>query len=189
MNQFITYFLLGVEHILDLNGVDHILFVIALCTLYSFSQWKRLLILTTAFTLGHSLTLALSVLDFVTFDPSVIETLIPITILITAITNIFTYWQNKIENLRINYFYAASFGLIHGLGFSNYLKGLLGKDFEIFNQLLAFNLGLEVGQIVIVALFLVLGFLFLNILKINQKVWVVAVSSIVAIKSLHLIIY
>lgn len=189
MSQFITYFFLGLEHILDVNGVDHILFVVVLSVIYSLAQWKRLLILTTAFTLGHSLTLALSVLDFVTIDPSVIEALIPITILITALTNIFIGMQEKNKSTRINYFYAVSFGLIHGLGFSNYLKGLLGKDFEIFNQLLAFNLGLEVGQIFIIALFLILGFLFLNILKLSQRVLVVVVSSIVAIKSLHLIIY
>lgn len=188
MNQFNTYFNLGLEHILDVNGIDHILFIIALCTIYSLNDWRKLLILITAFTIGHSLTLALSSLDFVSIDSALIETLIPITIIVTALSNIFINNPEQVKSLRINYFYAAFFGLIHGLGFSNYFKSLLGRDSTIINKLFAFNVGLEVGQILISCLFLAIGFLFLNILKINKRLWIIVVSVIVGAKALHLII-
>src|SRR5688500_16084658 len=117
MSEFLTYFQVGLEHILDINGIDHILFVIALTIVYDHNQSKNLLVLITAFTLGHSVTLALSALNFVEVDSRLIETLIPVTILITAASNIVFYLKEKPKGVKINYFFASFFGLIHGLGF------------------------------------------------------------------------
>lgn len=181
MTEFELYFGLGKDHILDANGYDHILFVIALCILYSISEWKRVLILVTAFTLGHSVTLALATLEIISIKAELIEFLIPITIFITAVSNIFKSTDSSSSrSLQLNYAYAAFFGLIHGMGFSNYLKSILGRDESIFTQLLAFNLGLELGQIIIVALFLVIGFILVDLFAVNRRDWKLVISSAVA---------
>ncbi len=181
MSEFALYFGLGKDHILDANGYDHILFVIALCTLYSLHQWKRVLVLVTAFTLGHSVTLALATLDIINVNAPLIEFLIPVTILITAVSNIARKKQgNDGPGLQLNYIYAAFFGLIHGMGFSTFLKSILGRDESIVTQLLAFNLGLELGQIIIVAFFLVLGYVLIDIFGVNRRDWKLVISSAIA---------
>ena len=160
MSQFSTYFQLGYEHILDIQGYDHILFVIALCAIYQAQDWKRVLILITAFTIGHSITLALSTMNLVNFRTDIIEFLIPVTIFITAFSNLVKKHGSAPAKFSSNYFFALFFGLIHGLGFSNYLKSLLGKEESILTPLLAFNLGLELGQIIIVAFFIITCLLY-----------------------------
>ncbi|MBT1704361.1 HupE/UreJ family protein [Chryseosolibacter indicus] len=182
MSQFRLYFDLGRDHILDYaNGYDHILFVIALCALYQLKDWKQVLILVTAFTLGHSITLALSTLDIITVRAELIEFLIPVTIFITAASNLFKS-EDAISGraFQLNYFYAGVFGLIHGLGFSNYLKSILGRDRSIVSQLFAFNLGLEFGQIIIVVLLLVTCFILVNLLGVSRRDWKMVISSAVA---------
>jgi hypothetical protein len=182
MNDFGIYFSLGKDHILDYsNGYDHILFVIALCALYQMRDWKRVLILVTAFTLGHSLTLALSTLDIISVRADLIEFLIPVTILITAVSNIFRNEDNLSgRDLQINYFYAGFFGLIHGLGFSTYLKAILGKNQSIVSQLFAFNIGLEFGQIIIVGIFLAASFILIDLFGVSRRDWKLVISSAVA---------
>lgn len=181
MSEFQLYFALGKDHILDVNGYDHILFVIALCILYSITEWKRVLILVTAFTVGHSITLALATLEIIAIKAELIEFLIPVTILITAASNIFKKSEgHSTGSVQLNYAYAAFFGLIHGMGFSNYLKSILGRDESIFTQLLAFNLGLELGQIIIVAFFLVIGFVLVDVFGVNRRDWKLVISSAVA---------
>ena len=181
MSEFQLYFGLGQDHILDANGYDHILFVIALCILYSLREWKQVLILVTAFTLGHSITLALATLEIINVDAGLIEFLIPVTILITAVSNIVRKGDGPTgRSLQLNYVYAAFFGLIHGMGFSNYLKSILGRDESIFTQLLAFNLGLEVGQIIIVAFFLLLGYVVVDLFGVNRRDWKLVISSAIA---------
>lgn len=187
MNQFELYFGLGLSHILDIQGYDHILFVIALCTIYTFIDWRKILILVTAFTIGHSLTLALATLKIVSINSALIEFLIPVTIAITTATNLLNNVEQKTRNVQLNYFFALFFGLIHGLGFSNFLKSLLGKESSILEPLLAFNIGLEVGQIVIVALYLALAYFVLSILKIKQKNWIILASSVVLVWSVYMI--
>lgn len=188
MSEFALYFDLGKEHILDTNGYDHILFVVALCVVYSLREWKKVLILVTAFTLGHSITLALSTLEIITVKAALIEFLIPVTILITAASNIAAKTNTPTDgSMRLNYAYAAFFGLIHGLGFSNYLKSILGRDETIVTQLLAFNLGLELGQIIIVAIFLIAGFILVDVFGVNRRDWKLVVSSAVAGMALILI--
>jgi hypothetical protein len=182
--NFELYFNLGIEHITDLNGYDHILFIIAICTNYRILQWKELAVLVTAFTIGHSLSLALAVLNFVSFNPALIEFLIPLTILSTGIHNIIKL-PKPLVNAEFKtdytkYLLVLLFGLIHGLGFSNFLKETLVQNESIFTPLLAFNLGLEIGQLLIVFLFLLLNFLFLNLLRKEQRDWSLFVSGAIS---------
>ena len=176
MQDFALYFDLGLHHILDWNGYDHILFVMALCGIYTVKDWKKVLILVTAFTVGHSITLALSVLNILRFNSTVIEFLIPLTILLTALTNILSN-KSKPKNINLKYFLALAFGFIHGMGFSNYLKSLLGKSTSIVGELFAFNVGLEGGQVVIVLFTLLLGFILVSIVKIKLWDWTFFLSS------------
>ncbi len=182
MSEFALYFHLGKEHILDYkNGYDHILFVLALCAVYLAHDWKKILILVTAFTIGHSITLALSTLRIISADPNLIEFLIPLTIFITAVSNVLK--KNELAGsarIQINYVFALFFGLIHGLGFSNYLRAILGKDHSILSQLFAFNLGLEFGQVIVVAIFLVIAFILVDLLKVNRRDWKMVLSSAIA---------
>lgn len=179
MQDFGLYFTLGREHIADLAGYDHILFVTALCLRYVLQDWKKILILVTAFTIGHSITLALSVLDYINVSTRWIEFLIPVTILVTAITNVLQ--KNDSQNGRVSFIYSLAlfFGLIHGLGFSNYLKSLLGKDTNIVTELLAFNIGLEVGQLLIVAAVLLLSVICIKLLKIQRRDYLLFASGAV----------
>lgn len=182
MSEFALYFGLGKDHILDyVNGYDHILFVLALCAVYVVRDWKKILILVTAFTIGHSVTLALATLRIIAVDTNLIEFLIPLTIFITAVSNLFRKAETiELRNIQINYWFALGFGLIHGMGFSNYLKAILGKDQSILSQLLAFNLGLELGQIIVVALFLGLSYISVDFFKILKRDWKMVISSAIA---------
>jgi hypothetical protein len=179
MGQFQLYFQLGIQHILDLDGFDHILFVMALCAIYILRDWKKIIILVTAFTVGHSLTLALATLNLIKVDTDLVEFLIPVTIGITAFSNILKPKPSTGKGLQINYLFALFFGLIHGLGFSNYLRSLLGKEASLFEPLLAFNIGLEVGQLVIVAIFMTAAGILNGIIGVNRRDWALVISSIV----------
>ncbi len=182
--MFKTYLQLGFEHILDLQGYDHILFIITLCAIFSIVQWRQLLILITAFTIGHCLTLALSALKIVQINAELVEFLIPLTILMTAIYNIII---NDHSNMIIHYVMTSLFGLIHGLGFSNFFKALLGKEENILQPLLAFNIGVEIGQIIIVTITMFVSFFFLEA-GIKQRYWTIALSIVSAIISIYLMI-
>ena len=153
MSDFELYFQIGLSHIADLHAYDHMLFVISLCALFQVKDWKKVLILVTAFTIGHSITLAMSVLDFIKVNSDVIETLIPITILLTSIYNILqSRKETKPKWMSFHYGIALFFGLIHGMGFANYLKALLGGSEGIGWPLFSFNVGIEIGQSGIVIL-------------------------------------
>ena len=187
MNQFELYFSLGITHILDIKGYDHILFVIALCSIYTILDWRKILVLVTAFTIGHSLTLALATLKFISVNADLIELLIPVTIAITSASNLINTQAKEGRWIQLNYLFALFFGLIHGLGFSNFLKSLLGRESSILEPLLAFNLGLELGQLVIVVAFLAFTFILLHILNIKQKLWILISSSMVFLLSVYMI--
>lgn len=182
MSEFQVYFAEGREHILNYKfGYDHILFVVALCALYLIRDWKKVLILVTAFTIGHSVTLALAALNIIPVNEALIEFLIPLTIFVTAVSNLFKN-ENAIHDRKIhlNYAFALLFGLIHGMGFSNYFRTILGRDHSIISQLLAFNLGLELGQIIIVVIFLAVSFLFVDVFGVSRRDWKMVISSAVA---------
>ena len=182
MNEFPLYFGLGRDHILDyVRGYDHILFVLALCAVYLVRDWKKILILVTAFTIGHSITLALATLRLISVNTSLIEFLIPLTIFVTAVSNLFRKEESIGEkNIQINYFFALFFGLIHGMGFSNYLRAILGKSHEILTPLLAFNLGLEFGQIIVVTFFLAISYILVDWLNVSRRDWKMVLSSAIA---------
>jgi hypothetical protein len=184
--MFPVYLQLGFEHIADLNAYDHILFIIALCAVFSVSDWKKILILVTAFTIGHSVTLALSALDIINVSPYLIELLIPVTILLTAIQN---FWFDPETHTRwnLNYFLALFFGFIHGMGFSNYFRSLLGQEADIVLPLFAFNVGVEVGQLCIVASIMLLNFLFIKVMKVKQQFWNYTWSSVAILLSVYMI--
>lgn len=187
MDEFQIFAKLGFTHITDLNGYDHILFIVALCATYRFSDWKQLLILVTAFTIGHSVTLALAVLNIIQVNSDLIEFLIPVTIVLTAIFNLRKPTRAKKTFGSLAYWLAAGFGLIHGMGFSNYLRSLLGKSSDIVAQLFAFNIGLEVGQIVIVLLILLVGFIVTELIKIKHQNWSIWLSGLAAGAALVLV--
>ncbi|WP_326980971.1 HupE/UreJ family protein [Chryseobacterium sp. MYb264] len=176
MQDFLFYLNLGWEHIISLDALDHQLFVLALIAVYSFSDWKKILVLVTAFTIGHSVTLALSILDIVRVSSDWVEFLIPLTIVITAFGNIVMKNKKQSQN-KIAYYLALFFGLIHGMGFANTARVMISKSQSIAVPLLGFNIGLELGQIVIVFAILILLFILLNIFKVNKKDWILFVSS------------
>lgn len=179
MHDFKLYFNLGREHIADLSGYDHILFITALCLRYTVHDWKKMLILVTAFTIGHSITLALSVLDYIQVSSKWIEFLIPVTILLTALANVHRVNQPQQSKVSMIYSLALFFGFIHGLGFSNYLKSMLGRDTNIVTELLAFNVGLEMGQLLIVAAVLLLSVICLQVIKIQKRDYILFASGAV----------
>jgi len=172
MTTFGLYLSLGIDHIADFAGYDHILFLMALCAVYNLKQWAKVLILVTAFTLGHTLTLALATLDMVRISTNLIEFLIPVTIVITALMNIMQRSQAaEAVSHRVKYAIALFFGLIHGLGFSNYLRSLLGTEQDLLLPLFSFNLGLELGQIMIVLAVLLLSFVLVNLVGMKRREW------------------
>ncbi len=178
-----VYVNLGFHHILDPGGIDHILFVIALCAIFSIYEWRKVLVLVTAFTLGHSLTLALSSLDIVRISPGLVERVIPLTIMATALYNVyFALWCKK-KNISIEYVMAAIFGLVHGLGFSNFFKALMAKDESIIWPLLSFNVGVELGQIIIVLTTLFMGWLLVDRLEWSKKWYILILSCMIFIKA------
>lgn len=178
LQDFIFYFKLGWEHIISLNALDHQLFILALVAVYSYKNLKQVLILVTAFTIGHSLTLLLSVLDIIRFDSKYVEFLIPVTIVITAVSNFFKRNYSK-KAVNINYILALGFGLIHGMGFANSIRMMLSKDGNLGWGLFGFNVGLEVGQVVIVAIVMLLTFILFNFTRIRRPSWVLFISAAV----------
>ena len=185
MDEFWLWFSAGTEHILDWNGYDHILYVIALCVLFSVNQWKNLLILVTAFTIGHSLTLAISTFNIFTIKQNYIEVLISLTIILTCLINIrYSYLVSsqqykKNKNYWFNYALALVFGLIHGMGFSYLLKSMLGKENSIIIPLFSFNIGLEFGQLIIVFSMLLISVFLVRFTRIKKHDVIFFISSAV----------
>jgi len=185
--MFSTYLELGFDHISDINAYDHILFLVALCAIYQLKEWKKILVLVTAFTIGHSITLALAALELVSFSKEIIEFLIPVTILITSLYNVFTKSLDTPtttfnQRLNVRYLFALFFGLIHGMGFSNFLRQMLmpGQEDELIPQLLAFNIGVELGQLLIVAVIMAVAYLVLSVFKVKQRDWTLFISGAAA---------
>ena len=178
MSLFNLYFQLGINHILDFESYDHILFITTLIAVYYIKQWRQILVLVTAFTIGHATTLVLSTLNIINVNPALVEFLIPVTIIITAISNIVTKTTSEIDKklYYIKYAISVIFGLIHGLGFSSYLKSMLSASDDMIMPLLAFNLGIESGQFIVVSIILAISLIFLNKLKVSQREWNLFVS-------------
>ena len=179
MDDFILYLKMGLNHVLDLSAYDHILFLIVLAVVFSFYQIKKVLWLVTLFTIGHSITLALSAYEVVSINMDLIEFLIPLTIFITGFVNIINSNKTSTKKDNTNLFFALFFGLIHGLGFSNYFKMMIGKEENKLYPLIEFALGIEVAQIIIVFGILIIGAILQNHLRVSKKDWILVCSSIV----------
>lgn len=174
MNDFSFYFIEGWKHIISSDALDHQLFILALAVVYTFTDWKKVLILVTAFTIGHSLTLALSVMDVIRASSSWVEFLIPVTIVLTALWNLFN--GKPAKNVNANYFIALFFGLIHGLGFANSIRMMLASDQSLGMGLFGFNVGLEAGQVVVVFIILLISKVLLDMAKVPQRIYIFVVS-------------
>lgn len=184
--MFPTYFQLGLEHITDINGYDHILFLVALCAAYRWNDWRRILILVTAFTVGHSVTLALAVLNIIPVNADAIEFLIGLSIFLTAAKNLVEGEQPKRPLMRHigSYALALGFGLIHGMGFSNFLRSMLGD--ELLLPLFAFNVGLEAGQLIIVAGIFAVQWAVVRTNGLTMRWWTIGLSLMAAAVSVAL---
>lgn len=185
MNDFVFYFRMGWDHIISLDATDHILFIAALSLVYTMANWKSVLVLVTAFTIGHALTLVLSVLDIVRFNDAWVEFLIPCTIMVTAAFNLFIRDFSP-RSLRVNYVLALVFGLIHGMGYANAIRFSLSREQHLGWSLFSFNLGLEIGQIFVVLLLLLLTWLFTRTTVISRKQWVMGLSALILVLSFQL---
>ena len=185
MHPFEFYLKLGYEHISNLSGYDHILFLVALCAVYKIQQWKSILVLVTAFTIGHSFTLILVSLDIFNISSSLIKFLIPLTIFVTALYNVISVESLK-KNTKMgrNYAIALFFGFIHGMDFSNYFKALIIDPSSIMVPLIGFNLGIELGQLLIVFIIVSLSYIFLSVIGIRHRDWNLFISGAAAGMSL-----
>jgi hypothetical protein len=187
INDFWFYFTEGWKHIISWGALDHQLFILALAVIYTFTEWKKVLILVTAFTIGHSVTLVLSVLDIIRINGRLVEFLIPITIILTAVWNIL-FARNNQKKINTNYFLALFFGLIHGLGFANSIRIMLASNQSLGVGLFSFNAGLEVGQIVMVLFILAFTKLFTDWIKVPRSAYIVSVSIFILIISANIAI-
>lgn len=185
MTDFLFYLQLGWEHIISIDALDHQLFILALVAIFSFQDLKKVLILVTAFTLGHSFTLALSAFDIIRFPSNWVEFLIPCTIVFTALDNLI-FSKNEDKLIKLNYFLALIFGLIHGMGFANSVRMMLAKEQSIVIPLLGFNVGLEIGQIAVVIIVLSIFYILSTFLKLKKKHWVMLVSAPILIFSIKM---
>jgi hypothetical protein len=181
MSEFWIYFQIGLRHVLDIKAYDHVLFLIALTVPYAFKDWKRVLILVSIFTLGHTLSLLLSVFGIILVKAVFIEFLIPITILITAFFNLFTAGKSsKQESITFIGAITLFFGIIHGLGFSNYFKEILpGKPTDKLWPLLEFALGIEAAQIIVVLVVLILSFIVQTLFRFSKRDFTLTMSAFV----------
>jgi hypothetical protein len=186
MNDFNTYFLWGWDHIISLDALDHILFIAALAVIFRLAEWKQVLVLVTAFTIGHFITLWLSVLDLIRFSPQWVEFLIPLTIMITAIVNLFN--MSARWSIGLHYGLALGFGLIHGMGYAYAIRFSLMEEQSLGWRLFAFNLGLEIGQLFVVLTILLLGGLVSRFTKLSMRLWIVVISLIILLLSLNMVV-
>ena len=176
MITFNTFFLSGWEHIVDINAYDHLLFVMTLCAAFKLKEWKQILIIITAFNIGHSGTLILSAFDIIPTNAKLIDLLIPFTIMLTAIANVINYNKNrKFSDAKIKYSIALVFGLIHGLAFASNFKFMLFSD-NILMPLFLFNIGIEAGQLFIVLLFMIALWFYSKVINGEHFKWNLFIS-------------
>lgn len=178
--MFFTFLEQGFFHIIDINGLDHLLFLAALVCIYTVREWKKIILISSAFTIAHSITLFLSIYDVLFFEAKSIEILIALSILYTCLENLFF---KHLQSYRV--LIAFFFGLIHGMGFSRLLKELFGgMDFNPWNTLLAFNIGVEIAQLLIIAILMVLVYYIIKMTKLKQEIIVKFISIVIALQSL-----
>ena len=189
MNDFWFYIKLGFEHVLDLGAYDHILFLAALAVPFKFKSWKKVLVLATVFTIAHCTSLALSAYDIIRVNVSWIEFLIPVTIALTALFNLYRiYAKSEMKSLGFLSLATAFFGLVHGFGFSNYFNMMMAEEENKLFPLLGFATGIEFSQVVIVLLVLLLAYLLLDVFKIGQRIFIILASILIFIITIPMLI-
>ncbi|TXD57725.1 HupE/UreJ family protein [Polaribacter sp. IC066] len=188
MEDFLLYFKMGLHHVLDFSAYDHILFLIVLAVVFTNFQWKKVIWLVTLFTIGHSITLALSAYGILKVPMDLIEFLIPLTIFITGVLNIINAKRDATKKGNINLLLALFFGLIHGLGFSNYFKMMVGQEEDKLFPLVEFALGIELAQVITVIGILILGMILQNFFRVERRDWILVCSSIVIGFSIQMMI-
>lgn len=181
MSEFLIYLEIGLHHVLDIRGYDHILFLIALTVPYTFKDWKRVLLLVSIFTIGHTLALILSVFGVIMIKASLVEFLIPVTILFTAVYNLFTAGKTtKKDGMNVIGFITLFFGVVHGLGFSNYFKSILsGSASDKIAPLLEFALGIEIAQLIVVLIVLLVSFVLQHFARFSKRDFTLVTSAFV----------
>lgn len=181
MEDFVLYFKMGLNHVLDFSAYDHILFLVVLAVIFSFADWKKVILLASLFTLGHTLTLALAAYKIVNINVAIIEFLIPVTIFITGAVNIINTQKEGESKGNVNLIFALFFGLIHGLGFSNYFRMMVGQEEDKLMPLIEFALGIEMAQVIIVLAILTLSYLAIQVAKLKANYWILFCSGMVLI--------
>lgn len=182
MSQFSLYYKLGLRYILDIYSVEYILFLISLLVVFTLKDWKRVIILLVFFIIGYSLTISLAGFKVVKYNLALIEFLLPLTIFFTSFSNVFKKKDNfRFQlNMRKNYLLALVFGAIHGFSYSNYLTNITNESLRLWDQFIAFNLGIGTGQIIVSVSFLLIAFIFLSIFGVNRRDWIMVISSGIA---------
>lgn len=189
MQEFLFYIKLGLDHVLDFGAYDHILFLSALAVPFTFRNWKKVLILATVFTVAHCTSLALSVYEVVTMDVGLIEFLIPVTILLTALFNFaYVYKESLDVGLFLHILATAFFGLIHGFGFSNYFKMLMAEEEDKITPLLGFATGIELSQVIIILIVLAIAFVIVDLLKVKRSIFIAVASILIIVITIPLLI-
>jgi hypothetical protein len=189
MQDFGLYFSWGWSHIISKDAIDHILFILALTIVFRIENWKQVLMLVTSFTLGHCITLVLSVLDVIRFAVDWVEFLIPVTIVCTAASNIYRFRTVEDPPIsRLHVLLALCFGLIHGMGYANAIRFTLSNEQNVGFPLFAFNLGLEIGQIFIVLTILIFDTFIRYYTKLPKRFMVLVSSAIILLFALYLAI-
>lgn len=181
MSDFWIYFQIGLKHVLNIYAYDHVLFLVALAVPFTFKDWQRIVLLVTLFTVGHTMALLLSVYEIVAIKVNVVEFLIPITIFITALFSLFTAGKSsKKESLNLVFFITLFFGIIHGLGFSNYFKTILGGSANSkLIPLSEFALGIEAAQIIVVFVVLALSYIVQTVFRFSKRDWTLVMSAFI----------
>lgn len=175
-SAFSSFFQTGWHHIIDIHAYDHLLFVMTLCAGFKLKEWRQILVIITAFTIGHSITLIISALKFIPDNAALIEILVPVTIIITSFSNILNHKKEGfLSNKNTKYLIALGFGLIHGLAFASNFKMMMFNS-DIILPLFAFNLGIEIGQLVIVLFFMLILFLYTQFLRGDHQKWNLFIS-------------
>ncbi len=179
MSDFWFYFKIGLQHVLDWQAYDHVLFLLVLVAGYMLKDWKKVVVLVTVFTIGHMFSMALSVYNIVNVSGRVTELLIPITIIVTGIYNIAAAGQTSKKDRNILLLVTVCFGLIHGLGFSSYFK-VISSDLEAKGiPLVAFGIGIEAAQCIAVLVVLLCSGIIQILFRFSKRDWIIVLSAIV----------
>jgi hypothetical protein len=179
IEDFFFYFKIGMEHVLELGALDHILFLVCLCVPLLLKDWQKTILLVSFFTVGHTLSLVLGAFGILSLDSKLVEFLIPFTILIAALVNIITAGKITDQRTKAVYSFAVVFGVIHGLAYYSDLKIVLYGTDKIV-KIIEISLGVETAQLIIAFLLLLLSFVAQQLLRISKRDWILVISALAA---------